>query len=145
MTQLEYDVRFMNEAIMAAELSDDPINFKKVGSVIVKRNMIIGTGFRKLLIIKKHPYLDICFHAEHIALMEAKEDAKGSTLYATLEPCLERLSGSFNADNVPTNCCSLIVGSGIKRVVYIKSDDGHGHGGAEFLRENGIQVDQIKI
>ncbi|HEV2206323.1 MAG TPA: bifunctional diaminohydroxyphosphoribosylaminopyrimidine deaminase/5-amino-6-(5-phosphoribosylamino)uracil reductase RibD, partial [Candidatus Acidoferrales bacterium] len=49
-----------------------------VGAVIVKNGRVIGEGF--------HRY-DNRDHAEIVALRRAGNQARGATLYVTLEPC----------------------------------------------------------
>lgn len=142
---IEKDLYFINEALRQAEQSHDPINGKKVGSVIVYKNVIVGRGFRNLFIVNERPHIDICFHAEHIALMEAGDNAKGATLYCTMEPCNKRHLGAWNTFEPPESCTQLIMKAGIKRVVYINSDDGEGCGGADLLAKNGIIVNKISI
>lgn len=143
--QIQIDLKFMGVAIEEMAKSHDPINGKKVGCVIVKKGVIIGRGFRNLFIVKEVPYLDICFHAEHIALMESGEGAEGAIMYCTMEPCSKRHSGSWNKLDTPISCSELIVNSGIKRLVYIESDNGEGSGGREILTKSGIEVSQIKM
>ncbi len=53
-------------------------------------------------------------HAEEVAILRAEAKGislVGGTLYSTLEPCSERLSGLLS-------CTSRIIDSGIKRVVF---------------------------
>ncbi|APG63509.1 riboflavin biosynthesis protein RibD [Sphingorhabdus lutea] len=72
-----------------------------VGAIIVKDNIIIGRGYT---MAGGRP------HAEAMALAQAGEAAKGATLYSTLEPC------THESPRGP-NCCSLIINSGIKRLI----------------------------
>lgn len=139
------DILFMSEAIAEASKSYDPVNNQKVGCVIVRKNVIVGRGYRFLSIIKQYPYIDICFHAEHVALMEAGDAAKDSTMYCTLEPCLARHHGVWNKFHPPMSCSELIINAGVKRVVYLASDNGEGSGGENFMIKNGIQVNKIRI
>lgn len=73
-------------------------------------------------------------HAEAIALRRAGADARGATLYATLEPC------SHWGKTPP--CADAIVEAGIARVVYGVSDpDERVAGrGLKRLRDAGIEV-----
>ena len=50
----------------------------RVGCVVVHENQIVGQGFHMATGES---------HAETIALSEAGNKAKGSTVYSTLEPC----------------------------------------------------------
>src|SRR5687768_2384111 len=140
---IEKDIEYMSKAIEISKLSKDSANGKQVGCVIVRKNVIVGTGFRNLFVVKDSPYIDICFHAEHIALMEAGENAMGGTLYVTMEPCKHRHQGAWNKYEPPLNCSEMMVKAGIKRVVYIHTDEGEGGGGKYFLIESGVEVNQF--
>jgi diaminohydroxyphosphoribosylaminopyrimidine deaminase/5-amino-6-(5-phosphoribosylamino)uracil reductase len=97
-----------------------------VGAVIVKDGVIVGRGWTQP---GGRP------HAEVEALRQAKKQAQGATLYATLEPC------SHQGKSPP--CADAIIKAGIARVVSALEDPdskvaGKGH---EKLRAKGIQVD----
>jgi len=49
-----------------------------VGAVVVRDGEVVGRGFHTWSGLK---------HAEVLALEEARERARGATLYVTLEPC----------------------------------------------------------
>jgi diaminohydroxyphosphoribosylaminopyrimidine deaminase / 5-amino-6-(5-phosphoribosylamino)uracil reductase len=71
---------FMNLAMQLAlkgngSTSPNPM----VGAVVVKNGRIVGKGFHKKAGLA---------HAEIIALDKAQNNAKGATLYVTLEPCV---------------------------------------------------------
>lgn len=74
-------------------------------------------------------------HAEARALTKAGAEAKGSTLYVTLEPC------SHHGRTPP--CTGAIVDAGVRRVVYGVQDPArHASGRAlEVLSRAGIRVD----
>lgn len=95
----------------------------RVGAVVVKKGKLLGRG--------AHLRAGEA-HAEVNALQNC-EDAKGATIYITLEPCAHR-------GKTPP-CTDLILKSGIERVVYGLSDPGPGKGGAQVLKEAGLQVD----
>lgn len=97
-----------------------------VGAVIVKDGIIVGRGWTQA---GGRP------HAEVEALRRAKKDAKGATLYATLEPC------SHTGKSPP--CADAIIKAGVARVVSALEDPnpevaGQGHA---RLREKGIVVE----
>lgn len=74
-------------------------------------------------------------HAEVVALEAAGSDARGGTLYCTLEPC------SHHGATPP--CAEAVVAAGITRAVVAVTDpdDRVAGRGIEFLRRNGVQVD----
>lgn len=101
------DEFFMKRAVTLAKkaegfTSPNPI----VGAVIVKNNTIIAEGYHKKA---GSP------HAEAEAVLEAGDNAVGSTLYVNLEPCCH-----LKKRTPP--CTSAIINSGIKRVVVSMID-----------------------
>ena len=73
------DEKYMDLALELAEKGKGYVNPNPmVGAVVVKNGEIIGKGWHKYF---GGP------HAEVYALDEAGENAKGATLYVTLEPC----------------------------------------------------------
>ncbi|MBS96657.1 MAG: riboflavin biosynthesis protein RibD [Chloroflexi bacterium] len=72
-----------------------------VGAVVVKNNVIIGSGYTQ------KPGQS---HAEIMALENLQEASNGATLYVTLEPC------SHTGKTPP--CVDKIISSGITKVVY---------------------------
>ncbi len=97
-----------------------------VGAVVVKDGIVVGRGWTQP---GGRP------HAEVEALRQAKKDARGATLYVTLEPC------SHEGKSPP--CADAVIKAGIKRVVSALEDpnpevNGQGHA---RLKEKGIAVD----
>ncbi|WP_228840573.1 bifunctional diaminohydroxyphosphoribosylaminopyrimidine deaminase/5-amino-6-(5-phosphoribosylamino)uracil reductase RibD [Candidatus Protochlamydia phocaeensis] len=119
-------VYFMQQALALAEQArfHAPPN-PWVGCVIVKGNQIIGRGYTQ-------PPGQA--HAEVKALLEAKEQARGAALYATLEPC------SHFGRTPP--CVNAIIQAGIKEVYIAQQDPDSRVSGAgiECLRKAGIHV-----
>jgi len=75
-------------------------------------------------------------HAEVDALsrLTRPEDARGATAVVTLEPC--------NHTGLTGPCSEALIAAGIGRVVYALPDPGEvSSGGAERLREAGVEVD----
>jgi diaminohydroxyphosphoribosylaminopyrimidine deaminase/5-amino-6-(5-phosphoribosylamino)uracil reductase len=73
-------------------------------------------------------------HAEVVALTAAGDQARGSTLVVTLEPCAHR--GRTGA------CTDAVIAAGVARVVYAVADPHEAAaGGAEVLKRAGIDVD----
>src|SRR5690242_27142 len=100
----------------------------RVGCVIVKDGTVIGEGW--------HARAGEA-HAETVALADARangNDARGATLYVTLEPC--------NHHGRTPPCVDALLAAGIARVVAAMPDPHPGHGGgAERLRRAGVRVD----
>ena len=96
-----------------------------VGAVVVKDGEIIGTGF--------HPGAGQP-HAEVFALREAGEQAKGATIYVSLEPC--------NHHGRTPPCSEALVKAGVAKVVVGMVDPNPlvAGRGIERLRSAGIEV-----
>ncbi len=98
-----------------------------VGCVIVKQGKVVGRGWTQP---GGRP------HAEAMALAEAGEDARGATVYTTLEPCA-------HVSPRGPSCSDLLIAAGVARVVAALGDpdprtDGRGH---DRLRAAGIAVE----
>jgi diaminohydroxyphosphoribosylaminopyrimidine deaminase / 5-amino-6-(5-phosphoribosylamino)uracil reductase len=77
--------------------------FPRVGAVIAKNGKMLSTGHRGEA---------RGMHAERVAIQKLnREELEGSTLYTTLEPCVELHDGQGVEP-----CADLIVGAGIKDV-----------------------------
>ncbi len=74
-------------------------------------------------------------HAEAVALKKARERARGTTLYVTLEPC--------NHTGRTPPCTDAIIRAGIRRVVVAMADPNPhvAGGGIDRLKQAGIRVD----
>ncbi|MEW6570017.1 MAG: bifunctional diaminohydroxyphosphoribosylaminopyrimidine deaminase/5-amino-6-(5-phosphoribosylamino)uracil reductase RibD [Nitrospirota bacterium] len=97
-----------------------------VGAVIVKKGEIISETYH----LKPGTP-----HAEALAIAKAGRDARGSTLYANLEPCC-------HTDKRTPPCTKAIINAGIKKVVVAMTDPNPkvaGKGIGE-LQEAGIAV-----
>lgn len=94
-----------------------------VGCVVVRDGAILSEGF--------HQRFGEA-HAEVVAL-EPLGDAKGATVYVSLEPC--------NHHGKTPPCAGALVEAGVTRVVYGASDPGaESGGGADWLRAQGVDV-----
>src|SRR2546425_3524614 len=101
-THREADERFMAQALAlawrgAGQTSPNPL----VGAVVVRQGTIVSAGYHRRA---GWP------HAEVVALRQADRQARGATLYVTLEPCCH-----LNKRTPP--CVPLIIASGIKGIV----------------------------
>jgi diaminohydroxyphosphoribosylaminopyrimidine deaminase/5-amino-6-(5-phosphoribosylamino)uracil reductase len=96
-----------------------------VGAVVVRDARVVGEGF--------HIY-DRVDHAEVIALSQAGERARGSTLYVNLEPCCH--TGRTGP------CTDAILAAGVRRVVAAMPDPNPAVAGKGFrrLRRAGVEV-----
>ena len=122
-----FDDIYMRRAVQLATqgigtVSPNPV----VGAVLVKDKEIIGEGYHARA---GEP------HAEVFALRSAGEQARGATLYVTLEPCVHE-------GRTPA-CCPSIIEAGIGRVVvgWVDPDPRVRGGGNRALREAGIKVE----
>jgi len=117
--------RFMRRAIELAErgwgrVQPNPM----VGALVVRDGAVVAEGWH-------HEYGGA--HAELDALTAAGQQARGATLYVSLEPCCHH-------GKTPP-CTDAIIRSGIATVVY-GANDPHpeARGGAAVLRQAGINV-----
>ena len=97
-----------------------------VGCVIVPHGCIVGRGWTQ---DGGRP------HAETVALAQAGEDARGATVYVTLEPC------AHHGQTPP--CATALTAAGVARVVVALGDpDGRVAGrGIAMLEQAGIAVE----
>lgn len=113
----KWDSYYMDIAKAVSAKSKDPST--KVGAVIVRKdNTIASTGYngfpRKLedrddWLQDRDTKLGYTIHAEMNAILFAREDLSGCTLYATMFPC--------------SNCALHITQTGIDKVVTQIPDD----------------------
>jgi diaminohydroxyphosphoribosylaminopyrimidine deaminase/5-amino-6-(5-phosphoribosylamino)uracil reductase len=105
----------------AGQTSPNPM----VGAVVVKNNRLLGSGAH---LQAGTP------HAEVHALTMAGDEAKGSTIYVTLEPC--------NHHGRTPPCTEKIIASGVVRVVIGSGDPDElvAGQGIKRLRAAGIEV-----
>lgn len=124
MTNHEFymELALKNARSMKGQTDPNPL----VGSVIVNHNRIVGFGAHMKA---GEP------HAEIHALRMAGEQAKGGTIYVTLEPC------SHYGRTGP--CALAIVDAGLKKVVIATLDPNPivAGNGVKILRDAGIEVE----
>jgi diaminohydroxyphosphoribosylaminopyrimidine deaminase / 5-amino-6-(5-phosphoribosylamino)uracil reductase len=97
-----------------------------VGAVLVRDDAVVGEGWHQRA---GGP------HAEIAALEAAGEDARGATLYVSLEPC------AHHGRTPP--CADAVVAAGVARVVAAVGDPNPKTNGAGFerLRAAGVEVE----
>jgi diaminohydroxyphosphoribosylaminopyrimidine deaminase / 5-amino-6-(5-phosphoribosylamino)uracil reductase len=115
----------MRRAIELAErgwgrVSPNPL----VGAIVVQHGRIVGEGW--------HGEYGQA-HAEIEALRAAGEQARGATIYVTLEPC------AHHGKTPP--CTEAVLAAGVARLVFANNDaDPAAKGGAGVLRDAGVEV-----
>lgn len=135
-----WDDRFIALASVIAAWSKDPNT--QVGCIIVDKNRrIVSTGYNgfprgikdDLRLWSREMKLEIILHAEVNALMYAREDLTGSTLYVwPMPPC--------------SRCAAQIIQSGISRVVSPPASPRWKHScdlSLELFKEAGIIYSQV--
>jgi len=97
-----------------------------VGALVVRQGRIVGQGFHL------RPGTP---HAEILALQQAGEQARGGTLYVTLEPCC-------HLEKRTPPCVPEILRSGVRRVVIAMQDPNPSvkGKGAASLRRAGLSI-----
>jgi diaminohydroxyphosphoribosylaminopyrimidine deaminase / 5-amino-6-(5-phosphoribosylamino)uracil reductase len=96
-----------------------------VGAVVVQAGRVVGRGYHQAV---GGP------HAEAHAIDDAGDQARGATLYVTLEPC--------NHQGRTPPCTRKILAAGIQRVVVAVADPNPdvAGGGNAYLQSQGVQV-----
>jgi diaminohydroxyphosphoribosylaminopyrimidine deaminase/5-amino-6-(5-phosphoribosylamino)uracil reductase len=98
-----------------------------VGAVVVAAGEVVGEGWHER---KGGP------HAEVVALAAAGEQARGATLYVTMEPC------GHHGSTPP--CTEAVLRAGVSRVVAGSLDPNpEARGGLELLRARGVDVELV--
>ncbi len=127
MSTPEIDEKWMREALELAsrgrrKVSPNPM----VGAVVVRDGEAVGRGYHAR-------YGDA--HAEVVAFQEAEDQARGATLYVTLEPCCHH-------GRTPP-CTEAVIASGVRRVVVATLDPSEKVAGKGIaaLKAAGIEVD----
>ncbi|OGI10894.1 MAG: riboflavin biosynthesis protein RibD [Candidatus Margulisbacteria bacterium GWF2_35_9] len=127
MTFSKQEKKYMKKALALAgkglgKVSPNPM----VGAIVVKNDKIVGRGYHKSY---GKP------HAEVNALADAGDNAKGATIYVSLEPC--------NHYGKTPPCTEQIIKAGITKVVYAIDDPNpimNECTGRQALEQAGIEV-----
>jgi diaminohydroxyphosphoribosylaminopyrimidine deaminase / 5-amino-6-(5-phosphoribosylamino)uracil reductase len=111
---------------LAAEADGRAYPKPTVGAVVVSEGEVVGEGATEAG----------GRHGEIVALDEAGERARGSTLYVTMEPC------AHHGTTPP--CVDRILADGVARVVVASRDPNpEAAGGLERLAAAGVDVEQV--
>jgi len=116
----------MRRALRLARRGDGAVSPNPmVGAVLVRDGVVVGEGWHRRF---GGP------HAEHHALADADDAARGATLYVTLEPC------AHHGKTPP--CSDAIIQAGITRVIVAMTDPNRAvtGGGIDQLRTAGLDV-----
>lgn len=120
------DRKHMRRALRLAERGRGAVHPNPmVGAVLVKKGVVVGEGWHARL---GGP------HAEAAAIAAAGKEARGATIYVTLEPC--------NHHGKTPPCSEAVIAAGIREVVIASTDpnpDVKG-GGAKRLWKAGLAV-----
>jgi diaminohydroxyphosphoribosylaminopyrimidine deaminase/5-amino-6-(5-phosphoribosylamino)uracil reductase len=114
----------------ALELADETLGLAypkpDVGAVVVRDGEVVGEGTTELR----------GRHGEVVALDAAGEQARGATLYVTMEPCAHQGS--------TPPCTDAIVAAGVAKVVAgCRDPNPVAAGGLDRLREAGVEVELV--
>lgn len=104
--------RFFDIAKAASKHSDHPAH--KLGAVIVKGNKVVSVGFNKNKTHTKSNHAWKRLHAEISAIIKAKQDLTGCSIYVYRET----KNGDLGMSKPCPSCFSAIRESGIKIVYY---------------------------
>lgn len=120
------DTRWLDQAVDAALHGPAVDPNPRVGCLVVAPDgTVVGRGHHRGA---GSP------HAEAVALAAAGDRARGATAYVTLEPC--------NHQGRTGPCTHALRDAGVERVVFAVPDPTpQAAGGAEWLRERGIEVE----
>lgn len=127
-SRLSWESYFMSNAILTSLRS--PSLKKKVGCVIVRNNRVIASGYNGFPQGAPHESIHLdghevnTIHAEQNAIAQCALmgiSSNESEIYVTHFPCI--------------NCAKMIVGSGIKKIIYL--EDYHNNDVAIKLFEQG--------
>ena len=141
----KWDTRFLGLAAHISGWSKDPSS--QVGAVITDGNRIVSLGYngfaagvedREERLIDRNCKLNLTIHAEENAMIFAKRDLTGCTVYVTHPPC--------------PRCASKLIQEEVSRIVHIAPSDDFLSRWAddlklslEMYREAGIEVTSYEL
>jgi pyrimidine deaminase RibD-like protein len=151
--QHQRDIALMKLAILEAKKCVPADTAFNVGAVLVAADgSILESGYSRelpnnthaeenclLKLMKRRSNQNFRGHSDSLHSFIPKDLAKGATIYSTMEPCGERLSGK--------RCCaSLLIDAGVKRIVQGTKEPSNfitAPAGGRMLKEKGIIVDYL--
>ena len=128
------DLYFLEKTfVIAREALGECFPNPHVGALVVKDEHVIAEGF--------HPFAG-GEHAEAIVIRIAGTNAKGATLYSSLEPC-----SYHGSDKRTPPCTDRIISAGIARVVIgaIDPNPRENGRGIKILKRHGIEVTRYNL
>jgi dCMP deaminase len=141
----KWDTRFLGLAAHISAWSKDPSS--QVGAVISDGNRIVSLGYNGFAtgvedaterLTNRDVKLNLTIHAEENAMIFAKRDLSGCTVYVTHPPC--------------PRCASKLIQEEIKRVVFIAPSEDFLSRWAEDLKlslemyqEAGVEVSEYPL
>jgi dCMP deaminase len=105
-------IKFFQVAKAASKHSDHPAH--QLGAVIVKGNKIISVGFNKNKTHTKSNHAWKRLHAELCAIIKAKQDLTGSSIYVYRET----KNGNLGLSRPCASCMEAIKEAGINKIYY---------------------------
>jgi dCMP deaminase len=142
--RMKWDIRFLDMAQLVSKWSKDPST--KVGSVIVDSNKkVVSLGYNGLpaqvpdydyILNNRDEKYKYIIHAETNAILTANSSVKDCTVYTyPFLPC--------------TNCTSMVIQAGIKRVVSFECVDNRWKSNLEdsksLLNDAGVECVEYKL
>ena len=126
--KLREDIKFLRVALAEAVKGSGLTHPNPaVGAIVVKKGEILSRGWHRAA---GNPHAEI----EALRGLQKASDARGATLYVTLEPC------STHGRTPP--CTQAIIEAGIRRVVYGACDPNPKHAGRadRIFKKAGVSV-----
>ena len=126
--------KYMERCIDLAKQRPPGIRKPYVGAVVISNDGgIISEGYKSFV-----RSTNLLYHAERMALDNARGDIARSILITSLEPCI-----NIKEDQLFKSCCDLLIERGIETVVIGLADSSpsvHDGMGINYLRSHGIKT-----
>ena len=126
--------KYMERCIDLAKQRPPGIKKPYVGAVVISNDGdIISEGYKSFV-----KPTNLVYHAERMALDNARGDIGRSILITSLEPCIK-----IKEDQIFKSCCDLLIERGIETIVIGLVDSSpfvHDRMGINYLRSHGIKT-----